>query len=81
VLGSDSGVTESETAGVRRDIDLVLGVLKAADEPVPIVDLARQAGVDFKTLSVLLLEMQRRGQVSVDGPPGKETVVAARSDG
>jgi DprA/Smf-like nucleotide binding protein involved in DNA uptake len=52
----------------------ILDALKAAQEPLAIDDLAREVGLGFLQLSELVLDLVRRNEIVVLGPPGKEVL-------
>lgn len=58
----------------------VLGVLEQAEKPMPVDDLAQQARMGLVRLSKLLLDMQQRGAVVMEGHPGAETVTLGQLD-
>ena len=52
----------------------IIGILGKSDEPPAVDDLARETGLDFLSLSGLLLDLVRRNEITLCGSPGKETV-------
>lgn len=52
----------------------ILGILGESYDPLTIDDLARHVDLSFLNLSELLLDLIRRNEVILCGPPGKETV-------
>jgi hypothetical protein len=52
----------------------IIEVLKTSDTPLTPVQIARNGQLGFLTLSKGLLDLRRRGIISLNGPPGNEVV-------
>jgi hypothetical protein len=57
---------------------VILGALGEAGEPLSVDEIARKTQLDFMPLSRGLVDLRRRGDITLQGSPGNE-VVSLRS--
>jgi hypothetical protein len=57
----------------------ILGVLRKSDKPLTVYQLCREVGLDFLTVSDLLLDLRQRDEIILRGSPGKEVVLLNRA--
>ena len=69
------GVEDEAATDSLKEIEVtILGVLSESKKPLSVTDIARETRTEFLPLSKGLVDLRRRGDIIINGPPGSEKV-------